>query len=259
MFSQFLSHITSGIVTENQKNTTVTDQNTISLSLSDESKSTALSDSVDNSPQLISMVLTKRDPMVSRLSLLNQRVVFSRGNFASDDDDDMDLFGDETEEEKKAAEKRETAKKPKENDMKKLGAAVRCVEMHGLLWGAYLTLVLVLKLDGGLNHYPSPPCLRRHLSLSRARRRSNNKPNAVVLVVVTDDDDDMDLFGDETEEEKKAAEERETAKKPKENDMKKLGAAVRCVEMHGLLWGASVAAKLVPFVTVSKKLTIMLS
>ncbi|KAF2562307.1 hypothetical protein F2Q70_00015988 [Brassica cretica] len=51
MFSQFLSHITSGIVTENQKNTTVTDQNTISLSLSDESKSTALSDSVDNSPQ----------------------------------------------------------------------------------------------------------------------------------------------------------------------------------------------------------------
>ncbi|KAG2276247.1 hypothetical protein Bca52824_058802 [Brassica carinata] len=48
-----------------------------------------------------------------------------------------------------------------------------------------LTLVLVLKLDGGLNHYPSPPCLRRHLSLSRARRRSNNKPNAVVLVVVS--------------------------------------------------------------------------
>ncbi|CAF1909610.1 unnamed protein product, partial [Brassica napus] len=40
-------------VTENQKNTTVTDQNTISLSLSDESKSTALSDSVDNSPQLV--------------------------------------------------------------------------------------------------------------------------------------------------------------------------------------------------------------
>ncbi|WZZ33400.1 hypothetical protein YC2023_016801 [Brassica napus] len=69
MFSQFLSHI----MTENQKNTTVTDQNTISLSLSDESKSTALSDSVDNSPQLISMVLAKRDPMVSRLSLLLPR------------------------------------------------------------------------------------------------------------------------------------------------------------------------------------------
>uniref|UniRef100_A0A0D3AQ52 Uncharacterized protein n=1 Tax=Brassica oleracea var. oleracea TaxID=109376 RepID=A0A0D3AQ52_BRAOL len=50
MFSQFLSHI----MTENQKNTTVTDQNTISLSLSDESKSTALCDSVDNSPQVLS-------------------------------------------------------------------------------------------------------------------------------------------------------------------------------------------------------------
>ncbi|CAN6815466.1 unnamed protein product [Brassica oleracea var. botrytis] len=41
----------SDTATENQKNTTVTDQNTISLSVSDESKSTALTDSVDNSPQ----------------------------------------------------------------------------------------------------------------------------------------------------------------------------------------------------------------
>ncbi|KAJ4908203.1 Elongation factor 1-beta 1 [Raphanus sativus] len=91
-----------------------------------------------------------------------------------------------------------------------------------------------------------------------------------------DDDDDMDLFGDETEEEKKAAEEREAAKKetkkPKESgkssvlmevkpwddetDMKKLEAAVRSVEMPGLLWGAS---KLVPVGYGIKKLTIMLT
>ncbi|KAF2598524.1 hypothetical protein F2Q68_00008901 [Brassica cretica] len=70
-----VSRLTSGIVTENQKNTTVTDQNTISLSLSDESKSTALSDSVDNSPQLISMVLTKRDPMVSRLTAERRKML----------------------------------------------------------------------------------------------------------------------------------------------------------------------------------------
>ncbi|CAN7043057.1 unnamed protein product, partial [Brassica rapa subsp. trilocularis] len=43
---------------------------------------------------------------------------------------------------------------------------------------------VMLKLDGGLNHYSSPPCPCRHLSLSLARRRSDNKPNAVVLVVV---------------------------------------------------------------------------
>ncbi|XP_010544304.1 PREDICTED: elongation factor 1-beta 2-like [Tarenaya hassleriana] len=73
-----------------------------------------------------------------------------------DDDDDLDLFGDETEEEKKAAEERETAKKDTkkskesgkssvlmdvkpwddETDMKKLEEAVRSVEMPGLLWGA---------------------------------------------------------------------------------------------------------------------------
>ncbi|XP_022880023.1 elongation factor 1-beta-like [Olea europaea var. sylvestris] len=71
------------------------------------------------------------------------------------DDDDLDLFGDETEEEKKAAEQREAAKasskkkesgkssvlldvKPwdDETDMKKLEEAVRSVEMPGLLWGA---------------------------------------------------------------------------------------------------------------------------
>ncbi|XP_010521583.1 PREDICTED: elongation factor 1-beta 2-like [Tarenaya hassleriana] len=75
---------------------------------------------------------------------------------AGDDDDDLDLFGDETEEEKKAAEEREAAKKDTkkskesgkssvlmdvkpwddETDMKKLEEAVRSVEMPGLLWGA---------------------------------------------------------------------------------------------------------------------------
>ncbi|KAL2507076.1 Elongation factor 1-beta 1 [Forsythia ovata] len=74
---------------------------------------------------------------------------------AGDDDDDLDLFGDETEEETKAAEQREVAKtsskkkesgkssvlldvKPwdDETDMKKLEEAVRSVEMPGLLWGA---------------------------------------------------------------------------------------------------------------------------
>ncbi|WZZ38656.1 hypothetical protein YC2023_034915 [Brassica napus] len=100
-------------------------------------------------------------------------------------------------------------------------------------------------------------------------------PECLILVQIlapaADDDDDMDLFGDETEEEKKAAEEREAAKKdtkkPKESkllclfyykhtDMKKLEAAVRGVEMPGLLWGAS---KLVPVGYGIKKLTIMLT
>ncbi|CAN1249711.1 Elongation factor 1-delta, partial [Linum perenne] len=78
------------------------------------------------------------------------------------DDDDLDLFGDETEDEKKAAEEREKAKsstkkkeskllsawggkssvlldvKPwdDETDMKKLEEAVRSIEMPGLFWGA---------------------------------------------------------------------------------------------------------------------------
>ncbi|KAL2322294.1 hypothetical protein Fmac_026673 [Flemingia macrophylla] len=74
---------------------------------------------------------------------------------AAEDDDDLDLFGDETEEDKKAAEEREAAKKSAkkkesgkssvlldvkpwddETDMKKLEEAVRSVEMPGLLWGA---------------------------------------------------------------------------------------------------------------------------
>ncbi|XP_065879231.1 elongation factor 1-beta 2-like [Euphorbia lathyris] len=74
---------------------------------------------------------------------------------AGDDDDDLDLFGDETEDDKKAAEEREAAKKPAkkkesgkssvlldvkpwddETDMKKLEEAVRSIEMPGLLWGA---------------------------------------------------------------------------------------------------------------------------
>ncbi|PWA59230.1 Glutathione S-transferase, C-terminal-like protein [Artemisia annua] len=73
----------------------------------------------------------------------------------ADDDDDLDLFADETEEEKKAAEARDQAKastkkkesgkssvlmdvKPwdDETDMKKLEEAVRSVEIEGLLWGA---------------------------------------------------------------------------------------------------------------------------
>ncbi|KAL5580050.1 hypothetical protein UlMin_012492 [Ulmus minor] len=72
------------------------------------------------------------------------------------DDDDLDLFGDETEEDKKAAEEREAAKKSSakkkesgkssvlldvkpwddETDMKKLEEAVRSVELPGLFWGA---------------------------------------------------------------------------------------------------------------------------
>ncbi|XP_027061984.1 elongation factor 1-beta 2-like [Coffea arabica] len=74
---------------------------------------------------------------------------------AAEDDDDLDLFGDETEEEKKAVEQREAAKastKKKESgkssvlmdikhwddetDMKKLEEKVRKVKMPGLLWGA---------------------------------------------------------------------------------------------------------------------------
>ncbi|KAJ0020107.1 elongation factor 1-beta 2-like [Pistacia vera] len=75
---------------------------------------------------------------------------------AGDDDDDLDLFGDETEEDKKAAEEREASKaksakkkesgkssvlldvKPwdDETDMKKLEEAVRSIEMPGLFWGA---------------------------------------------------------------------------------------------------------------------------
>ncbi|XP_008811772.2 elongation factor 1-beta-like [Phoenix dactylifera] len=71
-------------------------------------------------------------------------------------DDDLDLFGDETEEEKKAAEEREAAVKASskkkesgkssvlldikpwddETDMKKLEEAVRSIEMPGLFWGA---------------------------------------------------------------------------------------------------------------------------
>ncbi|WMV19506.1 hypothetical protein MTR67_012891 [Solanum verrucosum] len=72
-----------------------------------------------------------------------------------DDNDDIDLFGEETEEEKAATESREAAKastKKKDNgkssvlmnvkpwddetDMKKLEEAVRGVQMEGLLWGA---------------------------------------------------------------------------------------------------------------------------
>ncbi|KAL5716704.1 hypothetical protein ACHQM5_009832 [Ranunculus cassubicifolius] len=76
---------------------------------------------------------------------------------AVDEDDDVDLFADETEEEKKAAEeraakvkassgkKKESGKssvlldvKPwdDETDMKKLEEAVKSVEMEGLTWGA---------------------------------------------------------------------------------------------------------------------------
>lgn len=75
---------------------------------------------------------------------------------ATVDDDDLDLFGDETEEEKRAAEEREAAVKASskkkesgkssvlldvkpwddETDMKKLEETVRSIEMPGLLWGA---------------------------------------------------------------------------------------------------------------------------
>ncbi|KAL5729459.1 hypothetical protein ACHQM5_002406 [Ranunculus cassubicifolius] len=74
-----------------------------------------------------------------------------------EDDDDMDLFGDETEEEKKIAAEREAAVKKAsakkkesgkssvlldvkpwddETDMKKLEETVRSIEMPGLFWGA---------------------------------------------------------------------------------------------------------------------------
>ncbi|CAF2097511.1 hypothetical protein BRARA_E01580 [Brassica rapa] len=58
----------SDIVTENQKNTTVTDQNTISLSLSDESEGTTFSDSADNSNQVGAV----SDESVQRSSLSDQ-------------------------------------------------------------------------------------------------------------------------------------------------------------------------------------------
>ncbi|XP_013592289.1 TSK-associating protein 1-like isoform X2 [Brassica napus] len=58
----------SDIVTENQKNTTATDQNTISLSLSDESEGTTFSDSADNSNQVGAV----SDESVQRSSLSNQ-------------------------------------------------------------------------------------------------------------------------------------------------------------------------------------------
>ncbi|KAF8009445.1 hypothetical protein BT93_J0435 [Corymbia citriodora subsp. variegata] len=72
------------------------------------------------------------------------------------DDDDLDLFGEETEEDQKAVQEREAAKKASakkkesgkssvlldvkpwddETDLKKLEEAVRSVEMPGLFWGA---------------------------------------------------------------------------------------------------------------------------
>nr|QBK96580.1 elongation factor 1-delta 2-like protein [Huperzia serrata] len=75
---------------------------------------------------------------------------------AAEEDDDLDLFGEETEEEKAAAAEREASVKPSakkkesgkssvlldvkpwddETDMKKLEEAVRSVEMPGLFWGA---------------------------------------------------------------------------------------------------------------------------
>ncbi|KAG0465812.1 hypothetical protein HPP92_019976 [Vanilla planifolia] len=99
---------------------------------------------------------------------------------------------------------------------------------------------------------------------------------APAAVVEEDDDDDVDLFGEETEEEKKAAEERAAAAKASgkkkesgkssvlldvkpwddETDMTKLEAAVRSVQMEGLLWGAS---KLVPVGYGIKKLQIMMT
>ncbi|CAI5952790.1 unnamed protein product [Closterium sp. NIES-65] len=88
-------------------------------------------------------------------------------------------------------------------------------------------------------------------------------PAAEAKPAEDDDDDDLDLFGEATEEEKAAAAEREakaaaSGKKKEsgkssvlldvkpwddETDMAKLEAAVRKVQMDGLLWGAS---KLVP-------------
>ncbi|CAI5500511.1 unnamed protein product [Closterium sp. Naga37s-1] len=101
-------------------------------------------------------------------------------------------------------------------------------------------------------------------------------PAAEAKPAEDDDDDDLDLFGEATEEEKAAAAEREakaaaSGKKKEsgkssvlldvkpwddETDMAKLEAAVRKVQMDGLLWGAS---KLVPVGYGIKKMTIMMT
>jgi elongation factor 1-delta len=114
---------------------------------------------------------TQVDELVSRLSKLETRVNTLEGGKSApakaaapakkqdDDDDDIDLFGsDEDEEADAAREERlkayaeKKAKKPgpiakssilldvkpwdDETDMKKLEAAVRAIEMDGLMWGA---------------------------------------------------------------------------------------------------------------------------
>ncbi|KAI0524020.1 hypothetical protein KFK09_003384 [Dendrobium nobile] len=86
----------------------------------------------------------------------SQPIANTKAPVDQDDDDDIDLFGKETEEEKKAVEEREAtvkaSRKKKESgkssilldvkpwddetDMQKLEAAVRSVKMEGLLWGA---------------------------------------------------------------------------------------------------------------------------
>ncbi|KAG6531383.1 hypothetical protein ZIOFF_005189 [Zingiber officinale] len=104
---------------------------------------------------------------------------------ADGDDDDLDLFGDETEEDKKAAEEREVAVKASskkkesgkssvlldvkpwddETDMKKLEEAVRSVEMPGLLWGAckhhcslfFWLIIILIKYYFHITPSPSLP------------------------------------------------------------------------------------------------------
>ncbi|PIA65380.1 hypothetical protein AQUCO_00100688v1 [Aquilegia coerulea] len=82
---------------------------------------------------------------------------------AGDDDDDLDLFGEETEEDKKVEEARTAAYKASmktkesgkssvlldvkpwddETDMKKLEETVRSIEIPGLLWGACMFTFLL--------------------------------------------------------------------------------------------------------------------
>lgn len=53
-------------------------------------------------------------------------IYFCQDAPAADDDDDLDLFGDETEEDKKAAEEREAAKKPAKKKESKLSFCSLC-------------------------------------------------------------------------------------------------------------------------------------
>ncbi|XP_024520624.1 elongation factor 1-delta [Selaginella moellendorffii] len=134
----------------------------------------------------------------------------------------------------------------------------------GLIESSFPGSPVGVSLKGGAAPAPAAPATR------------DVPPPAPQTPVAAADDDDLDLFGEETEEEQTAAAEREakvkaSAKKKEsgkssvlmdvkpwddETDMVKLEAAVRAVQMPGLLWGAS---KLTPVGYGIKKLTIMMT